>query len=66
MNRLLLALVLIAPCALAQDPRAIMQEVQKRQHSESQHYEGTLEVIGGGNRIATKDRKSTRLNSSHT
>lgn len=58
MNRLL-AIALLAPASLApvlfaQDARQIMQEVQKRQHSSSQHYEGTLEVIGGGNRIATK------------
>ena len=31
-----------------------MEEVQRRQHSDSQHYEGTLEVIGSGSRIATK------------
>ena len=36
------------PCAGFTDPRQIIQEVQKRQHSDSQRYEGTLEVIGGG------------------
>jgi outer membrane lipoprotein-sorting protein len=61
MNRLLFALALIAPCAFAQDARQIMQEVQKHQHSTSQHYEGTLEVIGGGNRIATKRWTFDRL-----
>ena len=55
MNRLLM---LVAACvtALAQDPRQIMEEVQRRQHADSQHYEGTLEVVSSaaGNRIATK------------
>jgi hypothetical protein len=46
--------VLTAAVALAQDARQIILEVQKRQHSDSQRYEGTLEVIGGGNRVATK------------
>ena len=43
-----------ASLAHAQQPRQIMEEVQHRQRSESQHYEGTLEVIGNGSRIATK------------
>lgn len=38
----------------AQDPRQIIQEVQKRAYSNSQRYEGTLEVIGAEHRIATK------------
>ena len=59
----LLAAMLLAACARAQDPRQIMEEVQRRQRSESQHYEGTLEVIGGGNRIATKRWVFDRLGS---
>jgi hypothetical protein len=59
----LLAAMLLAVCARAQDPRQIMEEVQRRQRSESQHYEGTLEVIGGGNRIATKRWVFDRLGS---
>ena len=55
MSRLLLAALLIAPgIALAQDPRQIIEEVQRRQRSQSQRYEGTLEVIGAENRVATK------------
>ena len=54
MNRLLLGWFLAASFGAAQEPRQIMEEVQRRQRSESQHYEGTLEVIGNGNRIATK------------
>src|SRR5246127_2242910 len=39
---------------VAQDPRQIIEEVQKRSRSDSQRYEGTLEVTGTENRIATK------------
>lgn len=53
MSRLLWALA-FAGTALAQDPRQIISEVQKRQQSASQRYEGTLEVIGAGNKVATK------------
>ena len=62
MNRLVL-LTLIGACAFAQDPRQIMEEVQRRQLAESQHYEGTLEVMGGGNRIATKRWTFDRIGS---
>ena len=54
MNKLSAALLLAASIAAAQDPRQIMEEAQRRSRSESQHYEGTLEVIGSGSRIATK------------
>ena len=54
MSKLPAALLLAASFAVAQDPRQIMQEAQRRQQSQSQHYEGTLEVIGSGSRIATK------------
>ncbi len=53
----LLMLLFAASIAFAQDPptpRQIIQEVQKRQQSTSQRYEGTLEVTGPGNRVATK------------
>ena len=58
-----------APCfaqsfdARNANPRQIMEEVQRRARSDSQHYEGTLEVIGGGNRIATKRWVYDRLGS---
>src|SRR6266566_8073097 len=61
MNRVLASILVAAPLVRAQDPRQIMEEVQRRQRSESQHYEGTLEVIGGGNRIATKRWTFDRL-----
>src|SRR5258706_6822600 len=54
MSKVFAACLLAVSFAAAQDPRQIMQEVQRRQRSESQHYEGTLEVIGNGSRIATK------------
>jgi hypothetical protein len=54
MSRALAVLLLAASFATAQDARQIMQEAQRRQQSQSQHYEGTLEVIGSGSRIATK------------
>lgn len=43
-----------AAAAHAQDARQIIQEVQKRQASKSQRYEGTLEVIGNENHVTTK------------
>src|SRR5580693_3972210 len=57
MSRVLLLTALSALPALAQDsrdPRQIIIEVQRRQHSDSQRYEGTLEVTSQGNQIATK------------
>src|SRR5205085_11172931 len=47
-------LLVMSLSAFGQDPRQIIQEVQKRQHSDSQRYEGTLEVVSGGNQLATK------------
>ena len=54
MSRPLAAFLLASSFAAAQDPRQIMEEAQRRSRSESQHYEGTLAVIGSGSRIATK------------
>ena len=66
MSRILLLTVVSALPALAQDsrdPRQIILEVQKRQHSESQRYEGTLEVTSQGNQVATKRWVYQRLGS---
>jgi len=52
MNKFAAFLLALAPMS-AQDPRQIIQEVQKRQHSDSQRYEGTLEVMSQGNQLAT-------------
>src|ERR1039457_2129900 len=54
MNRFLLLAALAALPVFAQDPRQIIIEVQKRQHADSQRYEGTLEVTSQGNQVATK------------
>jgi len=66
MNRLFLLLAAVLPVlapAFGQDPRQIILEVQKRQHSDLQRYEGTLEVISEGNKLATKRWVYQRLGS---
>jgi hypothetical protein len=63
MNKALGGLLLLMGAAMAQDPRQIMIELQKRQFSSSQRYEGTLEVISNGNRIATKSWIYIRIGS---
>lgn len=63
MSRFVAALLLAAIPGLAQDPRQIMVELQKRQFSNSQRYEGTLEVIGGGSKVATKSWVYMRIGS---
>lgn len=52
-----------AGVALAQDPRQIVEEVQKRSRAESQRYEGTLQVIDGRNRITDKKWEYERIGS---
>ncbi|PYT12712.1 MAG: hypothetical protein DMG59_22600 [Acidobacteria bacterium] len=54
MNSALVTAFLAAASVYAQDARQIIEEVQRRQHSISQRYEGTLEVIGTEHLIATK------------
>ena len=54
---------LTAACALAQDPRQIVEEVQKRTRADSQRYQGTLEVQDGRNRVTTKRWQYDRLGS---
>lgn len=63
MSKLVATVLVAAAAAMAQDPRQIMIEVQKRQHSDSQRYEGTLEVIGSSSRIATKSWIYVRIGS---
>jgi outer membrane lipoprotein-sorting protein len=62
-------IVLSATLVYAQAPasgnaRQIMEEVQRRQKSVSQHYEGTLEVTSGGKHLATKQWTFERFGSS--
>lgn len=61
MNKVLLFAVTAA--AFAQDPRQIVEEVQKRTRADSQRYEGTLEVISGKSRITDKRWVYERLGS---
>jgi hypothetical protein len=58
MNRIVLLLAAAIP-ALAQDGRQIMQEVQKRQHSTSLRYEGTVRTYGGTARTTAEMEKHT-------
>jgi outer membrane lipoprotein-sorting protein len=48
-------------CVFAQDPRQIMEEVQKRAQSKSQQYEGTLEVVDAKSKVSTKRWEYSRL-----
>ena len=61
MNRL--ALLLAALPLAAQDPRQIIEEVQRRSRTNSQRYEGTLEVADGKRKITTKRWTFERLGS---
>jgi len=54
MNRILVLLGAGAALACGQTAQEIMQEVQKRSESDSQHYEGTLKVIDAKNKITEK------------
>ena len=49
--------------AAAQDPRQIMEEVQKRAQAKSQRYEGTLQVIDRNGRTTEKRWEYDRLGS---
>lgn len=60
---LLGAVVVWAQGSPGNDPRDIIKEVQRRQSSQSQRYEGTLEVTGGEKRVATKSWVYERLGS---
>src|SRR5687767_16005840 len=66
MNRLFL-LVLIVACGIrlpaAEDPRAIVSEVQKRSRAESQAYQGLLTVIDANGRKSEKGWTYERIGS---
>jgi outer membrane lipoprotein-sorting protein len=61
MNRCFWLVVGVSVSLVAQDPRQIVDEVQKRAQSKSQKYEGTLEVIDQKNKISTKKWEYVRL-----
>ncbi|HLK62898.1 MAG TPA: outer membrane lipoprotein-sorting protein [Bryobacteraceae bacterium] len=57
-----LALFLVVP-VFAQDARQIVAEAQKRGRSNSQHYEGVLEVIPANGKVTRKSWQSFRIGS---
>ena len=63
MSRALAVLLAAAAVAAAQDARAIVEESQRRGRSNSQRYEGVLEVIGSNNKISKKSWSSLKLGS---
>ena len=48
---------------MAQDPRQIIEEVQRRNRSQSQRYEGTLTVTSAKSRVAEKRWRFERIGS---
>ena len=60
MNRLAL-LALTASLAHAQDPRQLVEEVQRRSTTKSQKYEGSLEVVDSKARVSTKRWEFLRI-----
>ncbi|MCS6953982.1 MAG: outer membrane lipoprotein-sorting protein [Bryobacterales bacterium] len=63
MNRLCAWLLLAASVGAAQEARSIVEEAQRRTRTQSQRYEGTLEVIGSKGKIAVKRWRYERLGS---
>jgi hypothetical protein len=55
--------IFLATCAFAQDPRQIIEEVQRRNRSQSQRYEGTLTVTSAKSRVAEKRWRFERIGS---
>ncbi len=62
MNRLVAALLFAAP-VLAQDPRKIIEEVQRRANVNSERYEGTLQVFDAKGRTSEKRWRYDRIGS---
>jgi hypothetical protein len=62
MNKLACLLCLLPPL-MAQDPRQIIQESQNRGRSNSQRYEGVLEVFAANNKVSKKSWTLVRLGS---
>ncbi len=64
MNKAAAAIPLVLwTAAWAQDPRAIVEESQRRGRANSQRYEGVLEVIGANAKVTRKSWQSFRLGS---
>jgi len=58
-----LGLLLLCGPGISQDPRSIVEESQKRSTSESQRYEGTLQVIDDKARVTMKRWQYDRIGS---
>jgi outer membrane lipoprotein-sorting protein len=63
MSKLAAVLLLAAIPLAAQDARAIVAESQKRGRSDSQRYEGVLEVIAANSKVSKKSWQSVRIGS---
>ncbi len=63
MNKFTLITCLMALALEAQDARPIVEEVQRRNSTKSQRYEGSLEVIDAKSRISAKRWEYTRIGS---
>ena len=61
--RLLVVMALFSLPSFAQDPRVIVEEVQKRTTTMSQHYEGTLRVVDSKSKITEKRWQYDRIGS---
>src|SRR5688572_12641571 len=57
------ALLMVSAAALAQDPRAIVEQAQKRTTSMSQRYEGTLKVMNSKSKVSEKRWTFERIGS---
>jgi len=62
MNKLAVALILAAPC-MAQEARAIIEQVQRRANVNSERYEGTLQVFDAKGRTSEKRWRYDRIGS---
>lgn len=63
MSKALFILLVSALTGWAQDARQIVEEVQRRSHTASQRYEGTLRVINARGRITDKRWRYDRIGS---
>src|ERR1700735_5610045 len=60
---ILIAAVALVPRAAAQDARQIVEESQRRGRSNSQQYDGVLEVIAANSKVSKKSWQFVRLGS---
>ena len=63
MNRTMVVAIVLSSAALAQDARQIVAESQRRGRSNSQRYEGVLEVMSANSKVSKKSWVSDRVGS---